>query len=92
MSDHPHNSDCTGVHTILTVTRTYDGGVRPGWVDTTEHRWCGDPAYVRRTLTHERGWPRDLTKHRVIEGRGERVEVVEVATLRLADQPELEDL
>ena len=88
---YPHNDDCTGVHTILTVTRTYDGGIKPGWVDATEHRWCGDPAYVRRTLINDRGWPRDLTKRRVIEGRGERVGVLEVATLRLDDQPDLFD-
>ena len=45
-----HNDDCTGVHTILTVRRTYNGGIKPGWTDVTEHRWCGDHAHVRRTL------------------------------------------
>ena len=85
---YPHNDDCTGVHTILTITRTYNGGTKPGRTDATEHRWCGDPAHVRRTLISDRGWPRDLTKHRVIEGRGQRVEVVEVATVRI-DQPDL---
>lgn len=85
---YPHNDDCTGVHTILTITRTYNGGIKPGWTDATQHRWCGDPAYVRRTLINDRGWPRDLTKHRVIEGGGQRVEVVEVATLDI-DQPDL---
>lgn len=48
----------------------------------------GDPAHVRRTLINDRGWPRDLTKYRVIEGQGQRVEVVEVATLDI-DQPDL---
>ena len=62
---YPHNDDCTGVHTILTVRRTYNGGIKPGWTDVTEHRWCGDPAHVRRTLIHDRGWPRDLTKYRM---------------------------
>ena len=43
---------------------------------------------MRRTLINDRGWPRDLTKYRVIEGQGQRVEVVEVATLDV-DQPDL---
>ena len=54
---YPHNDDCTGVHTILTVRRTYNGGIKPGWTDVTEHRWCGDPAHVCRTLINDRGWP-----------------------------------
>ena len=51
-----HNDDCTGVHTILTCTRTWTCADQPDWsrTETNQHRWCGDLAYCRRTW-RERG-------------------------------------
>ena len=51
-----HNDDCTGVHTILTCTRTWTCADQPDWsrTETNQYRWCGGLAYCRRTW-RERG-------------------------------------